>query len=537
MKVTVRDALSFGGLTNGKVAAGAGGLDNIIESVTVLEVVEPEVRKWNLPNQLHITAFYAIRDDKDAQVAVIRSLKEGGCAGLVLCHREYFLKEIHPEILELCDSLDFPLIIVPPTVTYIEILVPIVNRILEISNEKNRLALEVQEELLRKVVNEEGLDSISRFLGEKLDSVVVIVDVLDKLVTSYGGDECTVEKIRVALHTSRDLFMTDNVYVTLNLEKEYYVYPIVNEELRYGYLVCEINKLDQDYVLLLLKHTAVACSLLVTQRQRKSRMEQMYKNELIKELVEGSFQKAEDLKKIASGIHWSLEHIEGLLVLEIQRDELPAEVQDGKSEESFQGEVLRTIDHIFILNKLSREFGVVNGNYLVFLEGEVHGERIARMLHEKLCLHHRDIRPEDISIAVSSPIHGLEDIPAVYRTAMDTLVLGKKFLPTERVYDCDGLAFLPFLYENAAKEDMQKIARHSLAPLLRYDLEHNHELVKTLEALLLHDQNMQKIADGLYIHRNTLQYRRKKIIELLGEDPFAGLNRINYLLAVFTIKF
>jgi len=62
-------------------------------------------------------------------------------------------------------------------------------------------------------------------------------------------------------------------------------------------------------------------------------------------------------------------------------------------------------------------------------------------------------------------------------------------------------------------------------------------MVKTLEALLLHDQNMQKIAEGLFIHRNTLQYRRKQIIALLGEDPFTGLNRINYLLAVFTIKF
>lgn len=61
--------------------------------------------------------------------------------------------------------------------------------------------------------------------------------------------------------------------------------------------------------------------------------------------------------------------------------------------------------------------------------------------------------------------------------------------------------------------------------------------MNTLDALLLNDHAMQGIADSLHIHRNTLQYRKKKIIELLGEDPFAGLNRINYILAVFTIKF
>jgi PucR family transcriptional regulator, purine catabolism regulatory protein len=525
MKITVRDALGFGGLVDGRLIAGASGLDNIIESVTVLEVVEPDVKKWNLPNQLHITAFYAIRDDKDAQITMIRSLKEGNCSGLVVCHREYFLKEIHPELIQVCNNLDFPLIVVPPTVTYIEILVPIVNRILEISNEKNRLALEVQEELLRKVVNEEGLDSISRFLGEKLGSVVVIVDVMDKVVTSYQGDDQEVEEIRGALALSRDLFFAGDVFVTLDLEKHYYVYPIVNEENRYGYLVCEVNNLDQDYVLLLLKHTAVACSLLVTQRQRKSRMEQMYRNEFIKELVEGKFKKSAGLEKIAAGIHWSLEELERILVMEINAHELP------------DADILRTIDHMCIRMELPREYGVVQGRFLLFLEPGADAELVARLLHERVCTYHAGLRPEEVSIAVSSRIQELEDIPDVYKTAIDTLLLGNRFLSLEHIYSCDKLAFLPALYENAAQSNYQKIAHSLLEPLLKYDREHSHDMVKTLEALLLHDQNMQKIAEGLFIHRNTLQYRRKQIIALLGEDPFTGLNRINYLLAVFTIKF
>jgi sugar diacid utilization regulator len=450
----------------------------------------------------------------------------------VLCHREYFLKEIHPELIEVCDALDVPLIVVPPTVTYIEILVPIVNKILEIGNEKNRLALEVQEELLRKVVNEEGLDSISRFLGEKIGSVVVIIDVMDKVVTSYRGDEREVDSIREALQHSRDHFLSDDIYLTLNLAKDYYVYPIVNEENRYGYLVCEINKLDQEYVLLLLKHTAVACSLLVTQRQRRSRMDQMYRNELIKELVEGTFHTSADLEKLALGIHWKLEDIDRLLLMEISPAKITAEGGDLS-----QGEVLRTIDHLCIQNELPREFGLIQGRFLLFLERGTDGFQTAGILKERILLYLRKLRPEEVSIAISSPIRGPGDIPEVYKTAMDTLVLGKRFLPMEQVYDCDRLAFLPSLYENAGEKDFQKIARRILAPLLEYDLEHNHELVKTLEALLLHDNNMQGIADALYIHRNTLQYRRKKIVELLGEDPFAGLNRINYLLAVFTIKF
>jgi PucR family transcriptional regulator, purine catabolism regulatory protein len=524
LKVTVREALSFGGLVDGRVIAGSGGIDNVVESVTVLEVVEPDSRQWNLPNQLHITAFYAIRDQVQAQIAMIRSLHEGGCSGLVLCHVGNVMKDVHLDLIAVCDRLDFPLVVVPPEVTYIEILVPIVNRILLISNEKNQLALEIQEELLRKVINEERLDSIAQFVGKKLETAIVIVDTLAGVVAQYGSNDEEVRRIWEALRASGETAFSVKAFTGIHVEKDYHVYPIVIEEMRYGYLVCEITGRDEEYVLLMLKHAAVACSLLVTQRHRRSTIRQMYRNELIKELVEeGSLRNREELLRVASSVGWRLDCPGSLLLLEA----------DG-SEET---EILRLFNQFCIRNGLPVHFGSRNGLYLIFLAPGIDAFEIASLLLHAVEEHSKPAGAVHVTIGVSGPIGDLEEIPAVYRTTVDALVLGKRLFPDQKIHESTKMAFLPDLYRHTRDSRYRKTAQSLLEPLLDYDREHNQDLVATLEALLLQGRNMQHIADTLHIHRNTLNYRRNKIIELLGIDPFTGFESMNYVLALFVLKF
>lgn len=47
----------------------------------------------------------------------------------------------------------------------------------------------------------------------------------------------------------------------------------------------------------------------------------------------------------------------------------------------------------------------------------------------------------------------------------------------------------------------------------------NEENIKTLKAFLNHNLHIQKTAEELFIHRNTLIYRLNKISEQTGLDP------------------
>lgn len=55
-----------------------------------------------------------------------------------------------------------------------------------------------------------------------------------------------------------------------------------------------------------------------------------------------------------------------------------------------------------------------------------------------------------------------------------------------------------------------------LGPLLRYDEEHGSELVKTLTVLLEEDRRWKTAADRLFVHRQTLIQRGKRIEQLTG---------------------
>ena len=48
MNLTVRDILSLGGLRDASIVAGNGGVNNIVDSISVLEVADSNISKWVL---------------------------------------------------------------------------------------------------------------------------------------------------------------------------------------------------------------------------------------------------------------------------------------------------------------------------------------------------------------------------------------------------------------------------------------------------------------------------------------------------------
>lgn len=74
---------------------------------------------------------------------------------------------------------------------------------------------------------------------------------------------------------------------------------------------------------------------------------------------------------------------------------------------------------------------------------------------------------------------------------------------------------------------VESLARRLLAPITKDSL-----LLRTLESYLRHSGRTSAICEELYIHRNTLAYRVRKLKELLGADLVNGQVRATLLLAV-----
>jgi sugar diacid utilization regulator len=66
--------------------------------------------------------------------------------------------------------------------------------------------------------------------------------------------------------------------------------------------------------------------------------------------------------------------------------------------------------------------------------------------------------------------------------------------------------------------DLENLVDHWIGRLIEYDREHHAELLKTLSAYLSEFGVLEATAAKIYVHRNSLKYRLKRISELTGWD-------------------
>jgi carbohydrate diacid regulator len=125
----------------------------------------------------------------------------------------------------------------------------------------------------------------------------------------------------------------------------------------------------------------------------------------------------------------------------------------------------------------------------------------------------RDNGYECACIGVGRYHPGVEGLARSYADARAALSLGQRFHADSRVHSLDALGIAAFV--GLADEDTKvSLARHLLSPL-----DHEANLLQTLNAFFAADCCPSVTAARLDIHRNTLSYRLAKIANLTGLDP------------------
>src|SRR2546427_11161335 len=182
MALTVREAMALGGLRRGEVLAGASGVDRTIPWVKVLE--SPETISWLAEGELLLTVAFAIKDDRAAQRDLMRNLAAVKSSGLVI-KPERYLPEIPADMLGQADEFGIPLIRIPPDVSYLEIMNPILERIINAQNAELRRSIEIHRQVTDLALDGQGLHAIVKTLGELVESSIALEDINFHLLASH----------------------------------------------------------------------------------------------------------------------------------------------------------------------------------------------------------------------------------------------------------------------------------------------------------------------------------------------------------------
>ncbi len=118
MIITCNNILTLPHLEKMKVVAGRGGLDRIISWVHVME--NPEHSAWLKGGELLLISGINIKGDLKSLLHLIKDINSRNLAGVVINVGPY-IQSIPKEVIELADSLDFPVFELPFEVKFIDV--------------------------------------------------------------------------------------------------------------------------------------------------------------------------------------------------------------------------------------------------------------------------------------------------------------------------------------------------------------------------------------------------------------------------------
>lgn len=130
---------------------------------------------------------------------------------------------------------------------------------------------------------------------------------------------------------------------------------------------------------------------------------------------------------------------------------------------------------------------------------------------------------------LGSRVRGIRNLHISYHRAKSAAAMAEMSDKPLVLFDQAGIYRL--LYTTDDPFLLDEMGKSLLMPLIRYDLEHHTEYVKTLEVYLEAGGKIREAAENLYIHRNTMVYRMNEIRNMLGDDLKETDRRIEYLLA------
>lgn len=543
MGLTVRKALTLDCLAKAKLVAGHLGLDREIKFVNIMEV--PEVVRWMKGGELLLTSGYALKEDPEARIKLIKSLARKGVAAFAIKLGQH-LKEMPRELIEAANEVNLPLLTLPEDVPYMDIMLPITEELLNMQVARLKRYEKIHNRLLGVLLDGGDYEDLCVSLQKIINNPTLIVDRNGSCLAGCmgeEGEEATVlrekvlKKITESCKNLTQLQPNRSHSLELNLDgraQPIGLVPIkVNDKTDGALVAIEYHSPLGEDALRAMEYAGPIVALVFAKEKAVFETQRQLKGDFLEELVNNTFNDEELMEKRALFLNFSLKDPLTVFVLQ-----LSGQGDYYASKEEKERQALKEFLWRKIHEALAQENNVMlqaKSNSLVGL-ARVRSEGELRQLQKILTRIAKEAEKkrfkDSITAGIGRPYTGVRNVSKSYQEALTAVKVGELMENGPKVCLFEDLGPYRFLCELKDSEDMQSFHREVVGKIKLYDSQNNADLMETLDCYFANDGNLKNTAAALHLHKNTVSYRIKKIEEITGLDLRDPEDRFNLQLAM-----
>ncbi len=523
--ITIKDILDTPKFNNFKILAGKKGLNRKASSITVMDAPNPF--PWTKGGEIVLSSGYIFKININKFCNIIMDMNKSGNSALFIKLKRFFDK-LPEDVVRLADEIQFPIVEVPVSLAFIEVINPVLVQIIDNQSEILKISEKIHKTFTDLVINNEDTQSIINVLSDILNEDILYYDLhfqkmyFSKNVHSIPSD---IENFNL-----KDILENYN----------YYTIGVNNET--YGYIIYlkskESKQKDDNYNALTHANTAIV--LAVQKKISSMQIEDRHKNEFVQDLIMNNIKFEGEAKKRAAIYGWDLSKNICVMVVDIDNFKEKYLKLENKS---FNNKLERIRERIFKNSIEIVEFSFRNAIYGKFSDSIVFLLQPNGVDLKTINTHLKKIGDEirnvifknygfTVMVGCGDFKDYIMDIYKSYNEAIMSIKIGRVLYKKNATILYKELGVYRLLYSIYKNEEAKEFYTSSLEKIIEHDKKYNSEFLKTLICILENDWNLKNSAKDMYIHYNTMKYRYKKICELLNEDLNESEVRLKLSLAL-----
>lgn len=523
--LTVAEVLAASSLDGSAVLAGKSGLHRIVRRLNVMEV--PDILPWVKPNELLLTTGYPLRNTPQDLAQLVADLDERGLAAIAIKLGRY-IDELPKGMLESADRLGFPVIELPATLSFDDVLDEVLTAILNRQAALLEQSEHVHRALVSIVLDGGGLQEVTDELVRLLGGPVCVTDPTGRVLASSGPVPDPAVPILRGKAGLLDYFGSAAA-----------VAPIIAGSLDHGRIVAlpgdrELGEPDVH----ILERAATVAALVITKQLAVSAVESKYQGDFLRDVLAGRAAgggESDALDRViahAASLGWNIDRPLAVVVSELD------DTSEGRQHSTPH---VRRPAHDRLIAAWTAaarardpHTAVVGYRSEVVVLLPVPAESAERTLRQMVATVRADLGAvaQTFSTGASRVTTTPAELPQAYEQAQEALRVARRLHGTGSAASFDelGVYRLLSLVEDGA--ELRAFVRETLGPLADPNDPEARDLRRTLQVLLDANLNVAQTARTMHFHYNTLRYRIGKLERLVGPFTTDAHLRLNLALAL-----